>query len=605
MSGVRNLRAMFEQKGENTPPDRGRSPGPSGISVGSPSPTHSPRPLSKVRTTFVAIEKDGRVGLRREPSGDSVSVSSQKLSDETDASTPQPVPEKPEVLTENMAKNVSNFKTNLSEEPIPESPITAAPPKSPPKSPLKKESPKKSPKESPKESRSPALAPNPNPDKVTDEEETKTKLLPGNPTEKSVSRGSSVAPPSGRTSVSTNGSRTKIATATKPAPKAVSTATKSVSKAPKSPNTLKPTSSTTKSSSSIPSLAPQKKSTPASSRERDVPKKAATTTTTKPVATSSKKPTPIDLPPSGAGVVKPKAKSPTRPIKLPSSITAPTASSASKLGNGTAAHPPRQSLSRASGNVSSTAHRSPSRQSLSGVSTTSTAKGLKRGNSATGRARPSLGLPPKPVSRDHPIIKRDGHVDESFLERMMRPTKSSSSKTAEKVPVTPPRKQSTPSSVVQRKIEGSAKKSVARAQSATNRAKAAVDQAKPTGKKSPTAKEVAPVVAQAETAEVAIETAKVSTDTFVEESSVSAEKSPEQAVVVPAVAEDAEKVEDIEDLVHEALEPAAEIYAANSEVEGAQDEQSISEGTDEVVLQSEAASTTEEVKAEESKVEAI
>lgn len=25
---------MFEQKGENTPPDRGRSPGPSGISVG-------------------------------------------------------------------------------------------------------------------------------------------------------------------------------------------------------------------------------------------------------------------------------------------------------------------------------------------------------------------------------------------------------------------------------------------------------------------------------------------------------------------------------------------------------------------------------------------
>lgn len=27
MSAVKNLRAMFEQKGENSPPDRGRSPG--------------------------------------------------------------------------------------------------------------------------------------------------------------------------------------------------------------------------------------------------------------------------------------------------------------------------------------------------------------------------------------------------------------------------------------------------------------------------------------------------------------------------------------------------------------------------------------------------
>lgn len=150
------------------------------------------------------------------------------------------------------------------------------------------------------------------------------------------------------------------------------------------------------------------------------------------------------------------------------------------------------------------------------------------------------------------------------------------------------------------------KKSVTRAQSATHRAKAAVEHAKPAGKKSPTAKEVAPVVAQTETAEAAIETAKVSTDTFVEESSVSAEKSPEQVATIPAVTEDPEKVEDIEDLVQEALEPAAEIYAANSETGGMQDEQPVSEGTDEVVLQSEAASTTEEVKAEEeSKVETI
>ncbi|KAI1474505.1 hypothetical protein F4774DRAFT_414764 [Daldinia eschscholtzii] len=605
MSGVRNLRAMFEQKGENNPPERGRSPGPSGVSsVGSPSPTLSPRPLSKVRTTFVAIEKDGRVGLRREPSGDSVSVSSRRLSDETDATTPQPVPEKPEALTEIMAKNISTFKPNLSQESIPESPVSAAPPKSPPKSPPKKQSPKQSP--------SPALAPNPNPDKVTDEEETKTKLLPGNPTEKSVSRGSSVAPASGRSSVSANSSKAKTATATKPAPKAVSTTTKSVSRAPKSPNTLKPTSNTTKPvskpTSSTSSLASQKRSTPASSREREAPKKATTTTASKPAATSTKKPAPTERPASGAGFVKPKPKSPTRPVKLPSSLTAPTASSASKLGS-TAAQPPRQSLSRASGNaqhlnVSSTTHRSPSRQSLSSFSTTSNTNGLKRQNSAASRPRPSFGPPPKPAAKDHPIIKRDGHVDEGFLARMMRPTQASSSKTADKAPVTPPRKQNTPSaashkkSSVVRDAEGHAKKAASKVQSATNKAKAATEQTKPAAKKTPTAKEVAPVVAQAKTAEAAIETAKVSTDTATKEESVS-EKSPKQVATAPAVTEDPEKVEDIEDVVQPTLEPAAEIYAAKSETEDVRDGQSVSEGANEVAVQSEAASTTEEVKVEE------
>ncbi|KAI8964637.1 hypothetical protein F5Y11DRAFT_363608 [Daldinia sp. FL1419] len=585
MSGVRNLRAMFEQKGENNPPDRGRSPGPSGISVGSPSPPSlSPRPLSKVRTTFVAIEKDGRVGLRREPSGDSVSASSQKLSEETNTTTPQPVPEKPEAISENMAKNISAFKTNLSEKSIPESPIPAAAPKSPPKSPVKKESP------------SPPLAPNPNPDKVTDEEETKTKLLPGNPTEKaSVSRGSSVAPASGRTSVSTNSSRTKTTTtAAKPAPKAVSTTTKSASKAPKSPNTLKPTTSSAKASSSATSLASQKKSTPASSRERDVPKKAAATTSAKPPASSSnKKP---DLAPPGAGSVKPKAKSPTRPTKLPSSIAAPTTSSASRIGNA-AATPPRQSLSRASNNVSSATYRSSSRQSLSALSTTSNTKGLKRQNSAGSRARPSLGPPPKPVSKDHPLVKRDGHVDQSFLARMMRPTQSSSSKTAEKAPVTPPQKQSTPSTV-QRKaaakeITGSAKKAVARAQTATNKAKAATEQAKPAPKKAPTTKEVVPAVSQTEATEAAIETAKESEDTSNKGSSV-ASKSPEQVAAVPTITEDSEKVEDIEDLVHETLEPAAEIFPAKSETGDVQEEQPKSD-----VAHSDIASIPEEVEAEE------
>ncbi|KAJ9503675.1 hypothetical protein H2202_000814 [Exophiala xenobiotica] len=65
--GVRNLRAMFENKASDqstSPPSRGRSPNPSEISNGS-------RPVSKVRASFVAVERPGEngsapiLGLRR------------------------------------------------------------------------------------------------------------------------------------------------------------------------------------------------------------------------------------------------------------------------------------------------------------------------------------------------------------------------------------------------------------------------------------------------------------------------------------------------------------------------------------------------------------
>ncbi|OTA57438.1 hypothetical protein K449DRAFT_437304 [Hypoxylon sp. EC38] len=557
MSGVRNLRAMFEQKGENNPPDRGRSPGPGGLSVGSPSPSHSPRPLSKVRTTFVAVEKDGRVGLRREHSGDSISVSSRRFSNETDTTTPQPASEKADDTTENMAKNASAFKTNLSQEAIPESPVQSAPPKSSPK----------------KESRSPNLAPNPNPDKITDEEEPKTRLLPGNPTDKAATRGSSVTP-TPATSATTNG-KPKTAATTKSVPKAapVSTATKSVSKAPKSPNTLKPTATTTKSSARASSLPPQKKPTPAASKPHEAPKKAAASTTAKSTVTSGKKPASLDLPPSGAGFVKPKPKSPTRPVKLPSSLTAPTTSYASKLGTGNTAHPPRQSLSRASGNAqhlnaASTTHRSPSRASIATAGTASHTKGLKRQSSTISRPRPSLGPPPKPAAKDHPVAKKEAHVDESFLARMMRPTQASSSKTSEKAPVTPPRKQSAPATAnkkpITKEAETSAKKASAKLQSSINKVKAPAESAKPAGKAAPTAKEVAPVVAQTETAEAAIATSAVEK---AEQASKESKEAEESVATVPAITEDPQKVEDIEDLVQEAIEEPVGQSPAESAVE--------------------------------------
>ena len=55
-SGVASLRARFEQNGEDTsPPSRGRSPAGSVTSSSS-------RPLSKVRTSFVAVEPSGYMG---------------------------------------------------------------------------------------------------------------------------------------------------------------------------------------------------------------------------------------------------------------------------------------------------------------------------------------------------------------------------------------------------------------------------------------------------------------------------------------------------------------------------------------------------------------
>ncbi|KAI1127434.1 hypothetical protein F5Y10DRAFT_242753 [Nemania abortiva] len=477
MSGVRNLRAMFEQKGDNLP-DRGRSPGPGGLAT--PSPSASPRPLSKVRTSFVAIEKDGRIGLRREPSRDSVSVSSRRLSDETDTTTPQPISERSDVFSDNMASTVASFRTNLSHEAIPESPSQDIPAKVSPK----------------KELKSPPLVPNANPDKLTDEEEPQTKMLSGDPTRTSAARlGGTIL--NGGISDALNGTPSTTTKAKAPS------ATKTISKTVAPVSTAKTTARAPKS--------PMVAKVPASKE----PSKAASSTNPK-KATSAKpasKPAPIDLPPSGTGFVKPKPKSPTRPVKLPTSLTTHTASSAQKLGNGSAAPSTRQSLSRASGNLHNlsnpAAHRSPSRNSVSTVGTTAT-KTLKHkpSNANVGRSRPSLGPPPKPAAKEQ-IPKRESQVDESFLARMMRPTESSAKKTS--APVTPPRKRSAPVKKPDNKevknVNKLENKLVAKAPSSSTQAKTTKSSVKPT-----VAKETAPAVASIETADQVIKEAKPSAD---------------------------------------------------------------------------------------------
>lgn len=591
---------MFEQKGDSLP-DRGRSPAPGGLAT--PSPSASPRPLSKVRTSFVAIEKDGKLGLRREPSGESVSVSSRRLSDDTDtiASQSQPDSERPDNFPDMASAAAASLRMNLSHEAIPESPRQDTPVKLSPELELKPS----------------PFEPNANPDKVTDKEEPRTKMLTGDPTDASAAR-------LGGTILNEG-----IGDALNGTP---STTTK-----PKSPSVTKPSSKTAAaapiSTAKTATKAPKSPMAAKTHNGRE-PAKNTTSSTNHKKATGPKtavsKPAPVDVPPSGTGFVKPRPKSPTRPVKLPSSLTTHTTSSAQKLGNGNATPLTRQSLSRASGNiqhlsVNPTMHRSPSRNSVSTTGGTTMAKTLKHKASSAnvGRPRPSLGFPPKLAIKDQAPAKKESHIDESFLARMMRPTQSSAKKTSEKAPVSPPRKYSVPvkkpdskdaeknikkipakiqaSSTQEKTAKGSVKsvaaneqhaaKGTAAASAQAGAAKAVLQEATPsTGIAEAPVHEDEKVVAEptAETVSVTeeepskgnIETANIATDIGIPAENLSTEESgvaEVQAVLdpapvteieeaglpvsVPAISEDPLKQVDIEDTIQEGQEPSHEIHS--------------------------------------------
>lgn len=145
-------------------------------------------------------------------------------------------------------------------------------------------------------------------------------------------------------------------------------------------------------------------------------------------------------PPKGAyrgdaAFSKLKSKSTTKPADIASSLTAPTASSVYK------GSVESQSLSRQSGgehNLNATSHSTTRTKS---PRASASAQSTIRPNSAISRPKPSVGLPPSKSSElDTGGTKRASHVDEGFLARMMRPTQASSSKTAEKTVLTPPKK---------------------------------------------------------------------------------------------------------------------------------------------------------------------
>ncbi|GJD04901.1 hypothetical protein ColKHC_13726 [Colletotrichum higginsianum] len=476
MSAVKNLRAMFEQKADSSPPDRGRSPGLS--SNGTETPPPSARPLSKIRTSFVAIEKDGRMGLRRDPSNDSSgSLSQRRLSSHTEGEASVSGLSDKTMATEDTS---GGYKTNIVGSPIPESPRRPDADKPINGTVLQNLG---------------ALTDHPshNPDKHVDIETPTPELQPGDPTE-NPSKGPKTSAP-----------KDSIKAAKKVPAKLAPPATITRAKTPtRSPITAKAPTAGTASAKTAPK--PQ----------QDTSKKTATTTPKSGVkpAGSNKKPAPVQVSPGGTGFVKPKVKSPTKPVKLPASLMAPTAASVSKVKEA-----PGRPASRASA--------------------TGAPKTLKRQSSVINRARPSVGPPPKKPLQDHPITKKDKEVDEGFLARMMRPTASSSSKLTEKAPVTPPRSRSArPSSGKKSSASRSPKRALSRpAASRTGspfmrKAEAPIKQVAPETAKVETAEAAAELAKQAEAPRTPEAKAPVTPEPIVEEADASPLKEAE--VQVPA-----------------------------------------------------------------------
>ncbi|KAI6368657.1 hypothetical protein MCOR25_004612 [Pyricularia grisea] len=460
IGSVSGLRAMFESGNKEDTPERGRSPG---LSAG----TESPRPLSKIRTNFVAVvEKDGRVGLKRDPSSDSVLSNSKKTSDDTDiqsttASRSQSAQDTPPSFTDRLQQQTKPFQM----ESIPQSPLH--------------DSPKPS-QDATFAQRTPSapgkFASGSNDDKTTGPAQVEGSSITFKATK--PDQGQNL---NGKTAVERD--KPKAATKASPAkeaakadngktdakgPKALSvTTTKSSSRPAKSPAATKTPTSPAKGPK-LPAKTPEKRTLdPQKSATPKLTPKAATKATGS--GTVTKKPPTVQISPSdsldrGVGFVKPKPKSPTRPVALPAGLTTHTAASATRTGTG------RPSSSRQSGSYQNPESRSPSRTS------TTTGGTLRRQSSTINRPRPSIGPPPKAAAVDHPVTKREKPVDEGFLARMMRPTQASSSKTHEKVAASPPRKTPGISTATKRPVAnkdivaGAAKKTVAKSDAAVRKA---------------------------------------------------------------------------------------------------------------------------------------
>lgn len=159
--------------------------------------------------------------------------------------------------------------------------------------------------------------------------------------------------------------------------------------------------------------AASKAKAPAAETRKPATKPTTSTTAAKPGATSP------------TGFKKPKPKSPTRPVRLPSHLTAPTAAFAAKHGEEAATKAPA-----ARKPATTTTRPTTTKPATSTARTTSTARKPASHSAAAAAAHHEK----RPASR-----ASTAGASEGFLARMMRPTASSASKVHDK-PGSPPRR---------------------------------------------------------------------------------------------------------------------------------------------------------------------
>ena len=469
-NGVASLRARFESKDESTsPPSRGRSP------AGSLSVTgDGPHPVSKVRTSFISVEPSGQMGdlHASEELGNKVHVMNGDGAGEftTNGEVEKPKTNGVDLNSQESTKKEGKMAEDTTPKRFPEKKDSTAP-------------------ESP--NRMDSAPPTANPDKPKSVAEDKAAAIPpsdtkevaassdsaapngepiplgsilkGSPFEQDASKGE--ASNDGETSVSAEpaqssepqapgastpsvnrepkdaptqnaGLQSKAKTPPRPPPGgkklppqlASSTRGKSEHKSqtPTSPAPSTPKNAATPSKQPILKSSPK----PASKEpKKGAPKENGKTTVERlsrpsvaPKAPAAAPRPPAKKPPSRSPptLTKPRPRSPTRPVRLPSSATAPTAASAAKLDAAPAAT--AKFRDRVPSN-STSMRQKPARTSLPAVSKPAeNAKHKLKSRLSTASSKPPEG---------------------SFLDRMMRPTQSTSQKTHEKVEAkTPPKKAS-------------------------------------------------------------------------------------------------------------------------------------------------------------------
>ncbi|KAG6000396.1 hypothetical protein E4U21_005489 [Claviceps maximensis] len=394
MSQVKNLRAMFENKGDSSPPDRGRSPSIplSRKQNDGTSPGGSPRPLSKVRTNFVAVEKDGRLGLTRD------------RSDESRTSTRRPYPEagnKPRNNTREHEKETTLLEDiavmSTKELSLPDTAV--APCISPGEQAVVAESAATDISET-------TTATQSNRERditLRDEDARELRALshaketkPGNHSKCHTNANLNTYP-----SIVTEIGHTMAVSGAFSVESKATTRKSSESKAfvnePKVAAAAVGSSSRAKVNP-LSSSAPRKRQM-AGARHQTV------------------------------NNLKHKPKPIAQPVHLPSSVMAPTASSTSKVHGPQSSHQNRPGT-KPTISTSLASHAKPDSGSVSSTSV------IKQRHASLSSPRPSLGPPPSKSLPSSATTKRPSNIDDSFLARVTRPTRSSASKFSDKVPLT-------------------------------------------------------------------------------------------------------------------------------------------------------------------------